>query len=835
MAFMLHKIARRPEGKLMNTLLQDLRYGVRTLLRRPGFTLLVTLTLALGIGSNTAIFSVVNGVLLRPLPYHDPANLVLLKTVLTEQGRVRPASSGPELFDYREQSRSFSRLGGIWYRPGALTDDAIEPEEIDMGFVSAGFLDTLGIEPAMGRFIADDEDIVNAPRVIVLAHSLWKRRYGADPNIVGNPIEFDGVPHTVVGVMPESFQMLLPPEAGVPARLDAWVSWNGGYDELPRGWRIFTLVGRLAPKVTVEQAQAEMRTVAGRVQTDNLEDYEGSGLDVRVERLHSDVVAQVRPSLLLLLGAAGFVLLIACANVANLFLVRASGTEGEMVVRAALGASRWRLLRQRVTESALISFLGAGLGLLLAQWGIDALKLLQPGNLPRVDELSLDWRVLGLVMAAAVVTALLFGAVSSVRIFRKGDDSAALKVGARSLGDSGRQRTRRLLVVGELALSFMLLVGAGLLVRSFVLLAGVDPGFNPSGVLTMKLSLVDSHYRYSEPLKIAEFYRQLLSRVKDLPGVEAVGAATELPLDGQSFHLAPYAYETPEGVLEWDRVAANHLTVTPGWFESIGARLKAGRFFEWTDDLDHPNVVIIDDKLAQMVWPGRDPIGERLQIELFMNGRRPVWAEVIGVVEHLRQHPSQIGVEQVYVPHQQSPMRTMALAIRSDVDGRTLAGAVRNEVHQLNADQPIHGVRPYAEYFTESMAATRFALSLLALFAVMALALASVGIYAVISYSVSQRTKEIGVRLAMGATPHRILTSILGQGAALTAAGLALGLIGAVALSSFLKSFLFGVTATDPLTFATIPAVLALVSLAACYMPARRASRLEPTRALREE
>ena len=304
---------------------------------------------------------------------------------------------------------------------------------------------------------------------------------------------------------------------------------------------------------------------------------------------------------------------------------------------------------------------------------------------------------------------------------------------------------------------------------------------------------------------------------------------------GNHSHLAPYAYETPEGVLEWDRVAANSLTVTPGWFESIGARLKAGRFFQWTDDLDHPNVVIIDDKLAQLVWPGRDPIGERLRVEVYMNGWRPVWAEVIGVVEHLRQHPSQIGVEQVYVPHQQSPMRTMALTIRSDVDDRTVAGAVRNEVHQLNADQPVHGVRPYVEYFTESMAATRFALSLLALFAVMALALASVGIYGVIAYSVSQRTREIGVRLAMGATPQRILRSILGQGAVLTAAGLALGLLGAVMLSSFLASFLYGVTATDPLTFATIPIALTLVALAACYVPARRASRLEPTRALREE
>jgi predicted permease len=321
----------------------------------------------------------------------------------------------------------------------------------------------------------------------------------------------------------------------------------------------------------------------------------------------------------------------------------------------------------------------------------------------------------------------------------------------------------------------------------------------------------------------------------DLPGVESVGATTELPLDGQSFRLAPYAYETPEGVLEWDRAAANYLTVTPGWFEAIGARLKAGRFFEWTDDLDHPNVVIVDDKLAKLVWPDRDPIGQRLQIEIFMNGRRPVWAQVIGVVEHLRHHPSQIGVEQVYVPHPQSPMRTMALAIRSEVDERTLAGAIRSEVRQLNADQPVHGVRPYAEYFGESMAATRFALSLLALFAVMALALASVGIYGVIAYGVSQRTREIGVRLAMGATPNRILQSILGQGAMLTAAGLGLGLLGAVGLSRFLASFLYGVTATDPMTFAGIPLLLAVVALAACYLPARRASKLEPTRALREE
>jgi putative ABC transport system permease protein len=819
----------------MDTLLQDLRYGIRTLVKRPGFTLLVALTLALGIGSNTAIFSVVNSVLLSPLPYRDPSKLVLLRTELPEQGRIRPASSGPEFFDYREQSRSFSRLGAIWYRPGALTDDALEPEEIDMGFVSAGFLDALGVEPALGRFITDEEDVVNAPRVIVLSHSLWKRRYGADRNIIGNPIEFDGVPHTVVGVMPEGFQMFFPPDAGVPPRLDAWVSWGIGYAEFPRTWRIFTLVGRLAPQVAVGEARAEMHNVAERVHTDNAEHYEGSGLDVELELLHRDVVAPVRPSLLLLFGAAGFVLLIACANVANLFLVRATGAEGEMVVRAALGASRWRLLRQLVTESALVSFLGAGLGLLLAQWGIETLKLLQPGNLPRLDELTIDGRVLGFVVIATVLTAMVFGAVSSIHVFRKGGDTAALKVGARSLGDAGRQRVRRLLVVGELALSLMLLIGAGLLVRSFILLAGVDPGFNPSGVLTMKLSLVDSHYPYSGPQKIAEFYRQLHSRVLDLPGVESVGATTELPLDGQSFRLAPYAYETPEGVLEWDRAAANYLTVTPGWFEAIGARLKAGRFFEWTDDLDHPNVVIVDDKLAKLVWPDRDPIGQRLQIEIFMNGRRPVWAQVIGVVEHLRHHPSQIGVEQVYVPHPQSPMRTMALAIRSEVDERTLAGAIRSEVRQLNADQPVHGVRPYAEYFGESMAATRFALSLLALFAVMALALASVGIYGVIAYGVSQRTREIGVRLAMGATPNRILQSILGQGAMLTAAGLGLGLLGAVGLSRFLASFLYGVTATDPMTFAGIPLLLAVVALAACYLPARRASKLEPTRALREE
>jgi putative ABC transport system permease protein len=372
--------------------------------------------------------------------------------------------------------------------------------------------------------------------------------------------------------------------------------------------------------------------------------------------------------------------------------------------------------------------------------------------------------------------------------------------------------------------------------RSFMALSAVDPGFDPNQVQTVKLSLVDSHYPYRDPDKIARFYRHLNQNIGELAGIEAVGATTELPLEGRAFHLAPYAYETPEGVVEWESVAAHYRTVTPGWFEAMKARLTTGRFFEWTDDLGHPNVVIIDDKLANLVWPGQDPIGQRLQVETFLNGEfDPVWAEVIGVVEHLRHHPGGVGNEQIYLPHQQSPMRTMTLAIRSTIDERTLVDAVKKEVRVLASFQPIQGVRAMTEYFDRSLAQTRFTLMTLALFAVMALALASVGIYGVIAFTVGRRTREIGIRMALGATPRKILESFLGESMMLTAAGLALGLVGAVVLTRTLSSLLYGVTATDPATFFAISLFLTAVATAAAYVPARRAAKVDPMTSLRQE
>jgi len=816
----------------MSDLLQELRQSIRGWARRPGFAFVIVATLALGIGANVAVYTVVDGVLLEPLPYPSPERLGLIETELPRQDSSRPTSSGPEFLMYRENVTSLESIGAIWYRPGALTDDASEPEDIDMGFISAGFLRMLGVPPALGRFVAEEEDVPNGPHVIVLSYGLWQRRYGGGSDILGRRIELDGVPHTVVGVMPERFRTLVPPDAGVPERLAAWVPWGGTYDELPRTWRVFTLVARLAEGSDFPQARAELRGVAADLRENFPEDYEASGLDVELRPLGFTTVAHVRPTLLVLLVAVGFVFLVACANVANLMLVRASGKDREMALRVALGADRLRLLRQLAIESAVLSFLGAGLGIVLARAGVEALKLLDPGQLPRLADVSVGGDVLLIAVLVAVVTALVFGVVSSLHVSH---GSARLGVGARSQGDVGRQRVRRLLIAFELALSVVLLTGAGLLARSFLELSRVDPGFETSGVLTAKLSLVDSHFPYRDPRPIAGFYRSLTERLDELPEVRAVGAASALPLDG-SYTLTPYAYETPEGVIEWESVAADYRSVTPGFLEAMSARLVEGRLFEWTDDLDHPNVVIVDDKLAEKVFPGGSAVGQRLKVETFVAGEwKPAWAEIVGVVEHLLHHPAQQGVEQVYLPHQQSPLRTMAIALQSTMDPSSLVDTLRREARQLSSDQPVQDVRPMDAYLDQALAPTRFALSLLGLFAAVSVVVASIGLYGVISYSVGERTREIGVRLALGATPWDVRRGILLDGFVLTIAGVSMGLAGALGLSRFLQSQLYGVSATDPVTFVAIPTILAAVSLVAIYVPARRASRLDATLALRAD
>jgi predicted permease len=817
----------------MEALLRDVRIALRAWRRRPGFNAIIVLTLALGIGANAVVFSVIDGVLLRPLPYEEAEKLAVVRTALVETGDVAARSSGPEIFDLRGESAVFDSVGAIWARPAALTDDGTEPEEIEMGFVTSGFLSLLGIEPMLGRDVLPEEDVPNAPRVVVLSHGLWERRYGAESSIVGKTIEMDGDPFTVVGVMPEGFSVLLPPDAEVPRSLEAWVPWGGGYEDMSRSFRVFTTVGRLRDGLSLDEARTRIAGLAGRLVADHPEAYSSSGLQLQLEPLQDSVTAHVRSSLLVLWATVGFVLLIACSNVANLLLVRATGLEREVLLRSALGASRSRLFREILTETALFALLGGAVGAIAAQWGMALIPWLAPAEIPRMDQVAMEGRVLAFLVLASLLSAGTVGLIAAMHLSRPGSN-----FGLRSRGsdEAGRNRVRRILVASEVSLCLVLLVGGGLLFRSFRALATVALGYQTEDVATLKLSLIDSAYSYSEPAKIARFYRELTRRIGEMPGVAAVGAATELPLDGIATRSAPYSYLTERGPLEWDTVTADYRTVTPGWIEALKVPLLEGRLLEWTDDLDHPDVVVIDELLARKAWPGASAIGKRMDVVVFRNGRfQRTTSEVIGVVAHVRQQPGDPGEEQIFLPHQQSPQRTMAFTVRGRLELGTLAAAIREEVRALEPSQPIHSIRPLDDYRALSLATYRFTMRTLGAFALVALVLASFGIYGVIAFSVSRRTREIGLRLAIGAAPERILREVLAEGMRLAGPGLVLGVVAALILTRFLAGLLFGVTSTDPLTFIAVIAFLLLVAAGACYVPGRRASRLNPLQALREE
>ncbi len=817
----------------MELFFHDLRLAFRGWLKRPAFNALIVLTLALGIGANAAVFSVVDGVLLRPLPYQDPEELAVLRTELVETGDVAWKSSPPEVLDFRSFDDVFESAGAVWARPAALTDDRSEPEEIEMGFVTAGFLSVFGVPPLLGRDVLPEEDVLNAPPVVVLSHGLWERRYGADPEIVGKTLEMDGEPLTIVGVMPPGFALHFPFDAGVPPNLEAWVPWGGGYDQSSRAFRVFTVIGRLRPTIGIGEARVRVSSLARRLAGDHPEDYAASGLDLHLELLHQALTAPIRPALLVLFTTVGFVLFIACANVANLLLIRATSLAHEVRVRRALGASRSRLLRQLAIESVLLSLAGGLAGALLAEWTLSLLPWLSPGEIPRLTEIAVDGRVLAFLVAASLLSGIGVGLVSALHLSRP-DSSLALR--SRGATESGQNRLRRLLVAGEVALSLVLLVGGGLLLRSFQALATVGLGYETADVGTFKLSLIDSAYPYSGSEKIARFYRELALGIGELAGVEFAGASTELPLDGSSFRLAPYAFESDRGLVEWDTISAEYRTVTPGWLEALDVRLLEGRLIEWTDDLDHPNVIVVDDLLAREAFSGESAVGKRLQVLTFVGERfHRTWSEIVGVVAHVRHHPGTEGEEQIFLPHAQSPMRTMTFAIKSQLPIETLSSAIREKVRALEPSQPIHSVRPMDDYRALALATHRFIMGTLGAFALVALALASLGVYGVMGFTVSRQTREIGLRMALGAAPRRIQLDVLRDGLFLVGPGLSFGIVAALLLAPFLSSLLFGVTASDPLTFAAVGALLLAVAAVACYLPGRRASSLNPLEALREE
>lgn len=807
--------------RFFEELWQDLRYGVRALRKQPGFSLVVVLTLAVGIGTNSTIFSFANGVLLRPLPYANPESLVALDETSPKRNVTSMGVSFPNFLDWRAQNQVFEDIAA--YTEGTYTlVGGGEPEQIRGAGVSSGLFEILGVTPALGRTISPEEDRPGSETVVILSHGLWQRRFGSVPGIVGRTISVNDRQHTVVGVMPPGFKF--------PEVADLWVPLALDTQRWTRNDHGLRAIARLKPGVSLGQAAAEMEAIALRVEEQN--PVTNEGLRVSVTNLRAGLVGDYRQSILILLGVVGFVLLIACVNVANLLLARASSRRREVSIRVALGAGRWRIFRQLITESLVLSAAGGALGLVLALWGLQLLLTAVPVELPFWMKFDLDGRVLAFTAAVSLLTGVVFGAAPALQA-SKVDLNVTLKEGGRSDGHAGAgmRRLRGLLVVGEVALSLVLLIGAGLMMRSFLRLQQVDVGVDPEHVLTMAVPLPSAKYRELE--RRSSFFQQLVERVGALPGVREVGAVSNLPLSGSLWGRSLTVEGRP--VLSvGEAPMINHCVVTPGYFRAMGIPIQTGRDFAGADAKDAPKVTVVDERLARAYWPGESPLGKRVRFGP-PESNEP-WHTVVGVVGEVRHERADAATRMsVYVPYQQIPVRQMTLAVRTGGDPSALAAAVRNQVRGLDPDQPVTAVRTMGEVVSSAIWQPRLHAILFGVFAAVALALASVGIYGVMSYAVTQRTHEIGVRIALGARPRDIVRMVVGHGLALTLVGIALGAAFALALTRVMTSLLFEVSAADPATFAANVALLTAVSLVACYIPARRATRVDPLVALRYE
>jgi putative ABC transport system permease protein len=813
----------------MDTLLHDLRYGARMLLKTPAFTFVAVLALALGIGANTAIFSVVNAVLLRPLPYADPDRLVLLWQYTSRLPDLdRMFVSYPDYLDWRDQNQAFEHLA-VFRDGGANLTGGDGPERIQVAEASASIFPILGVPPLIGRGFLPEEDQPGAGRTAVISHGLWQRRFGSDPGMVGQAVTLDGEAYTVVGVMPPGFRF---PEQTPP--IDLWVPVG-----LNAASRSFTsrgnhpgllAIGLLKPGVTFAQAQEDMAGVTRRL----AEQYPNTNGDTvaRMTTLTEEVVGDVRPALLVLLGGIGFVLLIACANVANLLLARALGRQREIAIRAALGASRARIICQLLTESAVLAAMGGAAGLVVALWGVDVLVAVSPESIPRLRETGVDASVLVFTLAVSLLTGLVFGLVPALQVSRP-DLSDALKEGSRSATDGlRRNRVRSTLVVTELALALVLLAGAGLMMRSFARLLDVDPGFNPEGILAAGVPLPS--VKYPEDVQRVAFFERVRERVRELPGVVAASVVSEPPISGGAWQTgyAVEGREQPQGTLP---LFTDVVVVSPDYFRAVGIPVRAGREFASRDGAGAPAVALIDETMARKIFPGEDPLGKRLSIDADEEGN-PVWLEIVGIVGHVKHYGLDRDARtQIYLPHAQMPLLDMTIVARTKGDPAALAQAVRGEVLAVDADQPLSYLSPMSEFVADSLAQRRFSMVLLGIFAVVALLLSAVGIYGVMAYSVTQRTHEIGIRMALGAERGDVTRLIVRHGMAVAFVGIAAGAGAAFALSRFISGLLFEVSPTDPATFAGVAALLVGVAFLACYLPARRAARIDPMVALRHE
>ena len=826
----------------METVWQDFRFGFRMLLKSPGFTIMAVLIIALCIGANTAIFSVVNAILLRPLPFANPDRLVKVWSTNISRGLDEYGTAPPDFREWSENTQALDQMAAYYSGEFNLLNRE-EPEQIRGVFISPNLFRMLGVDPAMGRNFTSEEEQFGRHRVVLLSDGLWHRRFNADPNLLGQAITLDAQRYVVVGIMSPDFRFFNFPgiELWTPMAFEADSPWN------TRGNRFLDVVARLKPGVTVAQAQADMESIASRLEQ---EYKQNAGVGAKVVPLQQEIVGRFKLALNVLLAAVGFVLLIACANVANLLLARAAGRHREIAIRISLGAGRSRIIRMLLTESLLLGLLGGIIGVALAVWCVDALIALGPAELRNVGIINVDGMVLIFTLGITLLTSTVFGLAPALQL-SKPDSNETLKEGTRgSTGGVRGRRIRSILMVAEVALALVLLIGAGLMIKSFLSLQKVNPGFNPENALTMVISLPASKYPATEPHKISGFYQQALNEIEQIPGVQFAGASSSIPLIGDGRIGKRFSIEGKSPPVSLNEVPmVMYRQISPNFLRALGIPILKGQPFTERDNQDAPGVAIINETLANSFFPNEDPIGKKVWMgppeDLLPPGVLPPnfrfpRLTVIGVVGDLRQEGLQKPVDpEVYVPHLQGARRetvgNMFVVVRTNSDPMKLASVVQSRILAIDKDQPIANVVTMEKLLADSLSQPRFNMLLLGIFAGMALVMAVAGIYGVASYSVSQRTHEIGIRMALGAQQSDVLKLIIGQGLILVTIGLVLGLGAAFALTRLMTSLLYGVSVTDPLTFAGIALLLAGVALVANYIPARRATQVDPMEVLRFE
>ena len=818
---------------MKNTLIQDLKYGARMLLKHPGVTAIAVLTLALGIGANTAIFSVVNAVLLNPLPYREPDRLVSLWENVPTHGRWR--ASPANFFDWKKQNTVFEDVAAFGQTSMTLTGDG-EPEQLVGTRVSSGYFSVVGVEPLLGRSFAPEEYEVGKGAVAILGHAFWQRRFGGDRNIINRNVTLNGATYTVVGVMPPGIYPVSPTTTGQiifdEQKQNLWLpmSFTPEWADA-RAAHVLGVVARLKASVSVDQAVAEMNSIGARLEKEHLAN---KGEGIIVSPFMNEVVGDVKPALLTLLGAVGLVLLIACANVASLLLAQHAGRSKEIAIRAALGAGRARLVRQFFLEGLLLSFVGTVAGLLIATMGTKLLLQFVPEGVPRLAQVSLDWKVLTFTILISLGTCFIFGLLPGWHASKPNLQTALEQSGRTSGPGASRLRFRQALVVFQVSIAVMLVIGAGLLIKSFWLLRQVDPGFQAEGVLSAGLTLPVS--KYTKRAQINAFHKQLIERLSTLPGVKSATVAYDHPLE--SNWVDSFEIEGRPVSAENRSQSANFITIGPEYFDTVDVKLAAGRQFTAFDDVDHPGVVLINESFARHYFPNENPLGQKLKLgpARIWRGERLTSFEIVGIVRDVKLAGLEAPSEPAYyVSASQLPLEDMMVLVRTTTDPASIVGAVRQAVWSIDPNQPISNVTTLEKVVDESIAQRRLNMLLMGLFGGLALLLSAVGIYGLLSHAVTQRTQEMGIRMALGAQVGDVLKLVLRQGMLLALAGEAIGLVAAFALTRLIRGLLFGVTPNDAMTFVAVVGVLTFVALLACYIPARRATKVDPLIALRYE